>query len=303
MPSMKSIRYHRYGGPEVLELETIERPRPGPGEVLIAVRAAGVNPVDWKIRSGMAKAMWPVDFPSTPGIDAAGIIEELGEGVSQWKKGQEVFGITRGSYAEFAIAKAEEIAAKPTNIGYTEAAAIPVGSLTALAEVERAEVSEGRHVLVLGAAGGVGLFAVQLAIARKAKVWGSCSAGNREFVASLGAIPVDYAKSAEFPRDLDAVLDNVGGPSLESAYGYLKKGGILVTVAGGPDEAKARELGLRAVSEGRGPASNLGRIARLVGEGRLRPEIEAVFPLAKAREAHERSESRHGRGRIVLEVP
>ena len=298
----QAIQFTAYGGSDVLKLETLPVPVPGAGEVLIKVLFAGVNPIDWKLRSGAYQAFMPVTFPSRPGIDVAGVIEEVGPEVATWKKGQAVFGLARGGYAEFAVAKATEIAAKPETRSFENAAALPVGALTAWQLVEEAGVNASHRVLVQGAAGGVGLFAVQFAKLRGAHVFGSASGANGEFVRGLGAEPLDYAKGVLSVKNLDVVIDTVGGAVLESSYALLKKGGVLVTAAGQPSAERAKALGITAKSVGRGPATSLAIIADLAAAGKIRVEVQKAFPLAQAAQAHELSQGGHGRGRILLKV-
>jgi len=297
----QAIRFQAYGGSEVLQLETLPRPVPGEGEVLIRVHFAGVNPIDWKLRSGAYQAFMPTKFPAHPGIDVSGTIESVGPGVTAWKKGDAVFGAGRGSYAQFALAKGIDVVAKPAGLSFEVAAALPVGALTAWQQVETAGIKAGQRVLVQGTAGGVGLFAVQLAKLKGAFVYGSASTGNVGFVKSLGADTVlDYTQGPLGVRDLDAVIDTVGGSVLESSYALLKKGGVLVSVAGQPSEEKARAQGVTALYVSRGPIRELPAIADLVAAKKLVAEVQKVFPLAQAAQAQDLSQSGHGRGRILL---
>ncbi len=302
---MKAIRFHEYGGAEKLLLESITRPTPKPTEVLIRVQYAGVNPIDWKIRAGFLKEHMPVQFPCVPGIDVSGTIEALGSEVKSLKKGQAVFGVARGAYAEYAIASASDVTPKPDGVSFELAAALPIGALTAWQTVEDAGVKSGQTVVVLGAAGGVGQFAVQLARAKGAKVYGTASAANMDFVKSLGAEKViDYGKGpleAEI-KNADVVIDTVGGETLDAAYGLLKQGGVLVTVAGQVSEQKAKTHGVKALGSRRGTTDKLKTIGALAASKSLRIEIGKVFPLAEAGAAQELSQTRHGRGRIVLRV-
>jgi len=302
---MKAIRFHEYGGSEKLVLETIPRPVPSATEILIKVHFAGVNPIDWKIRAGLLKNFMPVQLPSVPGIDVSGTIEELGSEVKTLKKGQAVFGVAKGAYAEYAIALASDVTAKPDNLSFELAATLPVGALTGWKAVEDAGIKTGQTVVVQAAAGGVGLFAVQFARTKGAKVIGTASSANLEFVKSLGAEKsVDYTKGlleTEI-KDADVVIDTVGGETLENSYRLLKKGGVLVTVAGQISEEKAKEHGVKALRSGRGPTENLKMIGEMAAAKTLRAEVGKVFPLAEAGAAQDLSQTRHGRGRIVLKV-
>jgi NADPH:quinone reductase-like Zn-dependent oxidoreductase len=299
----KAIQFHAYGGSDVLKLETLPLPAPGAGEVLIKVHFAGVNPIDWKLRSGAYHAFMPVTFPANPGIDVSGVIEEIGPGVTAWKKGQAVLGAARGSYAEFALAKASDVVAKPEGLSFETAASLPVGALTAWQLVEEAGVTAGQRVLVQGAAGGVGLFAVQFAKLRGAHVLGSSSSANVAFVKGLGTEEaLDYSKGPLNVKNLDVVIDTVGGAVLDTSYALLKKGGVLVTPAGQPSAEKAKSHGITAKSVNRGPIAALSVIADLVAAKKVVSEIQKIFPLAQASLSHELSQGGHGRGRILLKI-
>lgn len=305
MPTdFRAIRFHEYGSSDRLVLEPVPKARLQPDEVLVEVRYAGVNPIDWKLRSGRIKQYMPIPLPYTPGLDASGVVTELGSSVKGFSKGQDVFGIVKGSYAEYAIADASDLAEKPAGVTFQEAAAVPVGALTAWQALEDAGVRAGQTVVVLGAAGGVGSFAVQLAKAWGAVVIGTASAKNLGFVRSLGADQaVDYA--AELPasaREADVVVDLVGGETLERAYALAKRGGILVTVAGQASEEKAKERGIKVLHSGRGPSKHLSELAELLAKGRLHAEVGTIFPLDRAGAAQDLSETGHGRGRILLKV-
>jgi NADPH:quinone reductase-like Zn-dependent oxidoreductase len=303
--SIRAIRFHEYGGSDKLILETVPRPELKADEVLVKVHYAGVNPVDWKIRSGYLKDFMPVPLPYTPGIDVSGIVEEVGAGVKGLTKGQAVFGVAKGGYAEYAVAAAADLVPKPANVSFEAAATLPVGALTAWKAVEDAGVAKGQTVVIQGAAGGVGQFAVQFARLKGAKVIGTASAGNEGFVKSLGVEKaVDYRKglAESGVKDVDAVIDTVGGDTLENSYALVKKGGTLVTIAGMVSEDKAKARGIKALGSGRGPAELLKQIADLMAKGSIRSEIGRVFPLADAKGAQDLSQSGHGRGRILLKV-
>jgi NADPH:quinone reductase-like Zn-dependent oxidoreductase len=303
---MQAARVHDYGGPEVLLIEQAPRPEPKAGEVLIRVKAAGVNPADWKMRGGAYKQFMPLQFPWTPGVEGAGTVEALGAGVSTFQRGQEVYGILSSAYAEYAIALAKDIQPKPSNLTFEQAATVPMGALTAWgAVIDTANVQAGQHVLVHGAAGGVGAFAVQLAHWKGAHVIGTASAGNLEFVRSLGAeSAIDY-NAAPFEtvvHDMDVVVDTVGGDISERSWQVLHKDGMFVTVAGrlAPDAGKAQ--GIRAMNAGRAPAETLKQISELLVSKKINPVVGKPFALKEARQAHELSQSGHGRGRIVLRI-
>ena len=303
--TMQAIRFHDYGGPEVLVLEETPRPQPGAGQVLVRVLAAGVNPADWKMRAGYMKAFRPLQLPFTPGLEGAGIIEALGPDVTTFQPGQAVYGILLGSYAEYALAAVSDIQPKPADLSFEQAATVAVGALTAWGAVEAAGVQPGQRVLVHGAAGGVGLYAVQLALWKGAEVIGTASASNLYFVRSLGVEKALDYKAAPFEtlfHDLDVVIDTVGGDLAARSFKALRAGGVYVTVAGqlAPDAGKAE--GVRALGAGRAAASNLVQIAELLKTEELTPAVGKVFPLVQAREAQELSQGGHGRGRIILKV-
>jgi NADPH:quinone reductase-like Zn-dependent oxidoreductase len=254
----------------------------------------------------MYKQFWPLHFPWTPGIDGAGTVEAVGANVSQFKKGQAVFGVVTGGYAEYALAQANDIQRKPENISFEEAASIPVGALTAWAAViDTANVQAGQRVLVHGGAGGVGLYAVQLAHWKGAHVTATASARNLEFVRSLGAENViDYSTTRfeDVLKDMDAVIDTVGGDLPERSFKVLRPGGIFVTVAARLPEDAGKAQNIRAVSAGRAPSENLKKIAELVASGQLKPVAGTLFQLGEAQKAQELSQAGHGRGRIILEI-
>ncbi|HTP60045.1 MAG TPA: NADP-dependent oxidoreductase [Spirochaetia bacterium] len=304
MSEMKAVRYHEYGDSGKLSVESVPRPEPKAGEVLVHVRYSGVNPVDWKLRSGMYKAFMPVTFPSTPGREFSGLVEEVGQGVTNFSKGQKVFGTANGSYAEYVVTPAANVAPIPDGVTFEQAASIALGAITASGVLEDADVKPGQTVVVVGAAGGVGLFAVQLAKAKGAKVYGVASKGNQDFVRSLGAEPVDYSAgpvSAKV-KDADVVIDTVGGDALESAFTLVKKGGLLLTVAGRPSEEKAKQLGITAKSSGSKGSGPLPGITEMLAAGKLITAPGKIFPLAQAGAAQDLSQAGHGRGRILLRV-
>jgi NADPH:quinone reductase-like Zn-dependent oxidoreductase len=304
--TMKIYMVKEYGGPEKLELEEQSLPEPGPGEVLIEMQAAGVNPIDWKLRSGLYKDFMPLSFPWTPGIDGAGMVRAVGPNAATFKQGQGVFGLINGAYAEYAIADAEEIFPIPDPLTFDQAAAVPIGALTAWkAVMEDADIKPGQHVLICGAAGGVGNFAVQFARLQGARVTGTCSALNLEFVRSLGAErAVDYRSSAfeKLVKDVDVVLDTVGGETLERACETVKKGGLVLTIAGNPPREKAAKLGIRVERSGRTSPDRLARISGLIESGKVVPTLGRIFPFAAARDAQALSQTGHGRGRIILHM-
>ena len=304
--TMQAIRFHDYGGPQVLVLEPAPLPQPQADQVLLRVLAAGVNPADWKIRAGFFKEFMPLPLPWTPGLEAAGMVEAVGADVTTLQPGQAVYGLVNAATAEYAVAPAVDLRPKPAQLTFDQAAAVPMGALTAWqAVIEDAQVQPGQRVLVHGAAGGVGLFAVQLARWKGAHVTGTASAGNLEFVRSLGAeTAIDY-NAAPFEtvvRDMDVVVDTVGGEIPERSWQVLRPGGVLVTVAAQLPPEAGPAHGVRAMTSARASADRLGQISELLESKQITPVVGAVFPLAEARQAHELSQTGHGRGRIVLHI-
>lgn len=303
--TMQAVRAHDYGGPDRLVIDTVPVPEPGPGQVRVRLLRAGVNPADWKFLAGMLKQFMPLTFPWTPGLEGAGIVDAVGEGVTAFRTGQAVFGTLNGGYAEYTATDASQLVSKPDSLTFDEAASASVGALTAWSAVEAADLQPGQRVLVQGGAGGVGLFAVQLAVAKGARVIATASAGNVNFVSGLGASEViDYAAQAfeQAVGKVDAVIDTVGGEVLARSWDVLRPGGILVTTAGmiAPDDAATR--GVRGQSAGRAPNSVLPQIKALLESGQLRAQAGRAFPLVEAAEAHRAGQSGHGRGRILLTI-
>ncbi len=308
-PTMKAVRIHEYGGPEVLVYEDVPRPQAGAGEVLIHVRAAGVNPVDWKIRQGDRAGRWGHQLPLILGLDVAGEVEELGPGVERFHRGDAVFGDTGlgrdGCYAQYVTAKAADLAIKPKSLEFVQAASLPVVGYTAWqALFDTADLSADQSVLIHAAAGGVGSMAVQLAKWKGARVIGTCSAKNIDFVRQLGAHDViDYTATRfeEVVHDVDVVFDTIGGDTQKRSWGVLRKGGILVSVMGPPPAQDAASHSVRTAGVVAQPnGAELARIAELVTDGYVKPVVEMVLPLSDARRAHEVSQSMLVRGKIVL---
>ncbi|HXX28393.1 MAG TPA: NADP-dependent oxidoreductase [Terriglobales bacterium] len=312
MENMKAVRIHNYGGPEVLRFEDAPRPTPGSGELLIRVHAAAVNPVDSKIRAGYFQDIFQYALPLIPGWDVSGVVEATGPGVSKFKQGDEVYArpdlARNGAYAEYAVVKETETALKPSSIDHVHAAAIPIVASTAWqALFDRGALGKGQRVLIHGAAGGVGSFAVQLAKWKGAHVIGTASTRNQAFLRELGVDePIDYEKTRfdDVVKDVDVVFDTIGGETRSRSWKVLKKGGILVSIVGPPpSEEEAAKHGVRfAFFSAQPDASLLVAIAKLVDSGQIKPLVETVLPLAEARQAHELTQSGHTRGKIVLKV-
>ncbi|MYR43342.1 zinc-binding dehydrogenase [Streptomyces sp. SID5910] len=312
MNTMRAISQDTLGGPEVLREVRRERPEPRPNEVLVRVRAAGVNPTDWKHRANGGFLGEP---PFVLGWDVSGVVEAVGVGVAAFRPGDEVFGMLsypfgHGSHAEYVTAPARTFTHKPAGIDHVQAGALPLVSLTAWqALVERAGLREGQRVLIHAAAGGVGHVAVQIAKARGAYVIGTASAGKHEFLRSLGADEtVDYRDTdiTEAVKDVDVVLDTIGGETSLRSLRVLRPGGIVVSILPVGSDAffeEAERLGVRAVRMlVDADRADMREIAGLVESGRLRATVEKTFPLADAAQAHELGETGRTTGKLVLVV-
>jgi NADPH:quinone reductase-like Zn-dependent oxidoreductase len=297
---MQVVRMEQTGGPEVLQLVQAERPEPADGQVLVRVRAAAINPIDWKYRRGLM----PKELPAVLGSDISGVVASSRS--ERFGTGDEVFGLAAsGGYAEFAVAPAGLLAPKPAGLSHEQAAALPVAGMTAWqALFDVGGLTAGQSVLIAGAAGGVGHLATQFARVVGARAIGTASARNREFVLGLGAAEfIDYAGDglAATAGEVDVAFDTVGGETTETLLGAVRRGGIIVTIAGAPPEQAAGALGVRAQLLVMSPnAEQLARIGELVAADEVKVEIAGVMPLADAAEAHRLSESGHTRGKIVL---
>jgi NADPH:quinone reductase-like Zn-dependent oxidoreductase len=306
--TMKAVLIHSFGGPEVLKVEEVPVPKPGANDVLVRVRAGGVNPVDWKLREGLLPS---ARMPMTMGIDFSGTIEAVGAAVKNFSVGEEVFGQVEaddiGSYAEFCVAPESACAAKPDSLDHVHAAALPVAGLTAWQTLfDLGELQAGQTVLIHAAAGGVGSFAVQFAKWKKARVIGTASTQSIALVRELGADEViDYrtTKFEDAVRDVDMVLDTVGKDTQERSLKVLKRGGIIVSTVQPPPQEKLDQFGVRGVMIRQKPnGEQLQKIGELVASGVVKVNIEAVMPVEQARAAQERSQTGHAHGKIVLQV-
>jgi NADPH:quinone reductase-like Zn-dependent oxidoreductase len=309
--TMKAIRIHNYGGPEVLKYEDAWRPQPGEGEVLIRVHAASVNPIDWKVREGHMKDFWPQKFPLILGWDLSGVVEELGRGASRFKIGDEVYSLpdpTRnGAYADYIVVGEPELALKPNSLHHIRAAAVPLAALTAWQSLfDTAQLQPGQRVLIHAGSGGVGHLAVQLAKWKGAYVFATASTKNQDLLHKLGVDePIDYTQQRfeDIARNIDIVLDTIGGETQERSWSVLKKGGNLVSLVQPPSGEKAKELGIRAALLGARPnGAQLAEIAKIIEAGKLAPVLDRILPLTEVRRAHELSQSGHTHGKIVLRV-
>ena len=308
--TMKAVRIHAFGGREVLELNDIAIPEAKQGEVLIKIHAASVNPVDWKIRQGYLQPLLNHALPLTMGWDVSGEVVAVGGGVIHLKVGDEVYSrpniANNGSYAEYMTASAEEVALKPKSLTWQEAAGVPLAGLTAWQGLyELADIEAGEQVLIHGGSGAVGQFAIQLAKLRGATVYTTTSARNTDLVLSLGADhAIDY-QQVDFSelRDMDVVLDTIGGEVQDKSWKTIKPGGRLLSIVQTPDEAVATSHGVTASFYFIEPdRSQLEEMARLADAGKLVVNIDSEFSLDQVADAHKRSESGRAQGKIIINV-
>jgi len=316
---MRAISIRDFGGNDRLELTDVDDPKVGPDFVLIRVRGAGLNPVDWKVREGKLEGRFPHVFPVVLGWDAAGVVEEVGPAVTRFGPGDEVFAYSRkhfvgeGTYAEYVSVPEDFAARKPDTVDFVHAGAVPLAGLTAFqALVEATAVRTGETVLVHGAAGGVGSFAVQIARARGAQVIGTATAAKHERLKELGTSEeIDYSEldfveavRESRPGGVDVVFDLFGGETLWRSVDIVADGGRIVSIADPLTDDHYRQRGIRpAYVFVRPSGSQLAELARLMDAGALRVELEASYPLAEAAQALERLEGGRVQGKLALEVP
>ena len=302
----RAVRFDNYGGLEVLQVVGVDRPTPGPGKVLVRVKAAGINPGEASIRKGMFADRWPSTFPSGQGSDLAGIVEEVGQGVANVAVGDEIIGFTndRSSHAEFVLVESGNLVPRPASVPWEQAGALFVAGTTAYAAVRSVNLNVGDTVVVSGAAGGVGSIAVQLARNAGAKVIGLSSDANHKWLADHGVIPVTYGDGVEdriraaSGVKADAFIDTFGGGYVELALRLGVAPNRIDTII---DFAAAAKYGVK--TEGNHEAANadvLAQLAGLLAAGRLEIPIAKVYPLADVRDAYRDLEQRHTRGKIVL---
>jgi NADPH:quinone reductase-like Zn-dependent oxidoreductase len=304
---MKAVRIERYGNEDVIEIAEVDQPKPGAGQVLVKVKAAAVNPVDWKIRDGLGE-MFGLKPPLILGCEVAGTVETVGNNVEDFSSGDDVYGYLSaysGGYAEYVTAPASEFVRKPKQIDFDTAASVPVGALTAWQGIfDHGKLTSGQRILITGASGAVGSMAVQLANVKGAHVIGTGSGRNEEFVRGLGADQfIDY-KKAKFEAevsDVDVVFDTVGGETQDRAFQTLKRGGVLVSTVNPPSEEKAKQFGVKGAMVMVTPKPDqLAEINRLVESGKLKVRVAVVLPLAEVKKALQLSASGHADGKIIL---
>src|SRR6184192_3521565 len=309
--TMKAVVIHEYGGLEVLKYEDVQRPEPKEDQILVRVIAAGVNPVDGLIRSGMFAKHEKASFPMILGADIAGVVEKTGSKVTNFKAGDPVFAYASlksgGGYAEYALTTEREAAPKPKVLTYVEAAAVPVVALTAWqALIDIAKLSAGQTVLIHGGSGGVGSFAIQIAKARGAKVIATASTANQDLLKQLGAdVAIDYTKQKfeDVAKDVDVVMDSIGKDTLARSYGVVKKGGFIVSLVARPDSAELEKHGIRGAPMSVDPNSaELAEITKLIDARKVKVIVSQTFALADAAKAQEQAATGHTRGKIVLKV-
>jgi NADPH2:quinone reductase len=315
---MQAVAIENYGGRDRLKVVNLPRPEPAAGEILVRIRAAGVNPVDTKVREGLLKDRLPNIFPIILGWDAAGIVEAVGPEAGTFSKGAEVFAYCRkpiiqhGTYAEYVCIPESFAAPKPRTMSFVEASAIPLAGLTAYQSLhDVAGLGKGQTVLIHAAAGGVGGFAVQIAKNLGARVIGTASAANHDYVRGLGADEViDYTKQdfrdavrALYPDGVDVAFDTVGGDVQTRSADVIRKDGVLVSLLAYKNEADLQKLGIRTKYHFVTPnGDHLRVLAAWADNGKFRVHIAHALPLEQAARAHELIESRHTQGKIVLVV-
>jgi alcohol dehydrogenase len=315
--TMKSAQINKYGSSEVVQInQSTPEPTVSPGKVLVTIKAAGVNPADWKIREGGLQQMISLQFPSTLGMDFSGVIKQVGEGVSpsEFKQGDEVYGQAgvvsggSGAFAEMALANTERIAYKPKKLSHAEAAALPLVGVSAWrALAENIGLSRGQRILIHGGAGGIGSIAIQLAKNLGAYVATTVSANDKEFVQVLGTDQVIDYKSQNFEdllHDYDAVFDTVGGDTYKRSFKVLKKGGgIIVSMLEQPNSELMNQYGIKAIFQfTQADRERLTKLAQWVDQNNIRVNVERTFSLDEAGKALDYQKDVHPRGKVVLAV-
>jgi NADPH:quinone reductase-like Zn-dependent oxidoreductase len=308
-PKMRAVVAHEYGAPDVLKLEQVQRPEPNDDEVLVRVIASSVNPADPLTLSGKYAKEFGTHLPLIAGYDIAGVVAKTGANVTKLKVGDAVYGYPTfgGGWADYVAVKEWEVAPKPKSLKFVEASAVPMGAVTAWqALVDVAKLQAGQTILIHGGSGGVGIFAVQIAKARGARVITTASTANQDLLKQLGAdVAVDYTetKFEDVAKDVDAVLDPVGRETLARSYGVVKKGGIVMSLVARPDPAELQKHGIRGTGISSHPdADDLSEIAQLVDAGKIKPIVTEVLPLSEAVKAQQQAATHHTRGKVVLRV-
>ena len=310
-PTMKAVVAHQWGGPQVLKVEDVPLPQPKENEILIKSFAAGVNSFDAGLLSGKYAKAFGTQLPWVPGYDVAGTIEKIGTSVKKVKAGDPVYAFISipngGGYAEYAIAKENQAALKPATLSFVEAAAVPSVALTAWQSlVDKANIQPGQTALIHGASGGVGMFAVPMAKIRGAKVFATASTANQDFLKQLGTdVPIDYKtqKFEDIAKDVDVVVDGVGGETLKRSYSIVKKGGMVVSLVDRVDQVELNKYGIRGVSlEAEYRGDELAEIGKLIEANKINVVVSESFPLTDAAKALAQAETGHPRGKLVLKI-
>ena len=311
---MKALQINSYGGVEVLQINNdVPKPSCGPNQVLVEAIAASLNPFDWKVRNGYVKDFIKLQFPVTLGSDFSGVIVDIGENVSDFKIGDDVYGQAAvfgggtGAFAKILAASVDKITSKPKDADFLEAAALPLIGVSALQALEtHMELKSKQKILIHGGAGGIGHIAIQLAKSLDAYVATTVSFGDIEFAKEIGADEVIDYKAENFDEklsDFDAAFDTVGGETTNKSFSVLKKGGILVSMTGAPSEELAQKYGIQVIGQDtEGNRQRLDRLASLVDNGKIKVHIDKVFLLENGKEAFEHLEKNHPRGKVVLKI-
>jgi len=309
---MKAAQINRYGDPSVIEINDVAKPSLQDGQVLVEVHASSLNPYDTAVRSGAAKARYPLDFPATLGGDIAGIVTEVGAGVQHVAKGDQVYGQAyagtgSGAFAEYAAAAASQVAKMPTNLDFQQAGSLPLVGVSAWQALhEHLKLQAGQRIFIHGGAGGIGSLAIQIAKHIGAHVATTATGDDIAKVTRLGADQVVDYKTEDFAsilNDFDAVFDTVGHDDFDKALGVLRRGGIAVSMVAPPNEARASELGVTALMQfTKVTTPALDALRELVESGAVAPQVSRTFPLVKIQAAFEARETSHVPGKIVITI-
>ncbi len=311
---MIAAQISKYGGNEVFQInQNAPKPSPSKEQILVEVKAASINPIDLKIRAGYLKERAPLQFPATLGGDFSGIILEIGEGVSDFKPGDEVYGQAiilnggSGSFAQYLVANAANLALKPKKANFEEAGALPLAGISAVqALIDHIKLQSGQKILIHGGAGGIGHIAIQMAKFLGAYVATTVSSPHINFVKNLGADEVIDYKNQNFEeilKDFDAVFDTVGGETLNKSFAVVKRGGTIVSMLGQPNQEFAEKYGITALGQGTNTNTlHLIQLAKLVDSGKIKVHVDKIFPLSQIREACDYQEKNHPRGKVVIKI-
>ena len=305
---MKAIQINQYGGEDLLKMVDVPQAKAGKDQVLVRIEATTFNPIDQKLTSGNMRQIFPVPFPFIPGADFSGVVDSVGEGVKDFKRGDEVFGSPSagGAYAEYIAIDADKVALKPKKLNHFESASLALVAQTALQMVDRANVQKGQTVLIQGASGAVGSIAVQEAHRRGATVIATAAASSFERLKEYGADRViDYKteRFQDYARNVDAVLDAVGGDVQQRSFSVLKPGGVLVSIVQPPSEEEAAKHGVKAsMFSTERTSANLRKIAQLADAGEIKPYVGKIYPLADVAKAWRDARSGQIEGKLVFQV-